>query len=87
MGPVKSSDKKVCPPELTANDYKEQGNRYFTLRKYSEALACYGKALVSYFHSFMCARIDQDVHNICDVHNPNKKIYINFATPDCFRSD
>jgi len=54
MGPVKSSDKKACPPELTANDYKEQGNRYFTLRKYNEALACYGKALVSCFHLYYC---------------------------------
>jgi len=57
MGPVKSSDKKNCPPELTANDYKEQGNRYFTLRKYNEALACYGKALVSYFHATVYIRI------------------------------
>jgi len=48
MGPVKSSDKKSCQPELTANDYKEQGNRYFTLRKYNEAITCYNKALVSY---------------------------------------
>jgi len=46
MGPVKSSEKKNCQPELTANDYKEQGNRYFTTRKYNEALSCYNKAVV-----------------------------------------
>jgi len=49
MGPVKSSDKQSCQPELTANDYKEQGNRYFTLRKYNEAITCYNKAMVGYF--------------------------------------
>jgi len=48
MGPVKSSDKKNCQPELTASDYKEQGNRFFTLRKFNEAINCYNKALVGF---------------------------------------
>jgi STIP1 family protein 1 len=45
MGPAKPSDKKNCTASLTANDYKEQGNRYFALKKYNESLACYTKAV------------------------------------------
>jgi len=47
MGSVKYAEKKGFQPGLTANDYKEQGNKYFSSRKYSESLACYTKAIVS----------------------------------------
>lgn len=32
---------------LTDKEYKEQGNRLFTSRKYDEAVSCYSKAIVS----------------------------------------
>ena len=39
----------------TATDLKDQGNRLFTSRKYSEAAACYTKAIVS--SSFIAHKI------------------------------
>jgi hypothetical protein len=55
MGSVKYSEKKTFQPGLTANDYKEQGNKYFALRKFNESLACYTKAIVSdtVYHAVM----------------------------------
>ena len=52
MGPIKPGKKKASAiPTVDANDYKEQGNRFFSMRKYNEALSCYSKAIVSQFIS------------------------------------
>ena len=32
---------------VTATDFKEQGNRYFAMRRYAEAIDSYSKAIVS----------------------------------------
>lgn len=32
---------------MTDTELKEQGNRFFTARKYDEAIGCYSKAIVS----------------------------------------
>lgn len=46
MGPIKTSEKKKQPTALSANDYKEQGNKCFNQKKYNEAVAYYTKAIV-----------------------------------------
>ena len=45
---VKSSGRMAGQHVLTADDYKEQGNKYFSMRKFTDSLACYTKAIVSY---------------------------------------
>lgn len=34
---------------MTDTELKEQGNRFFSARKYDEAVVCYSKAIVSIF--------------------------------------
>lgn len=36
---------------LSDLELKEQGNNYFTLKNYDDAINCYTKAIVSEFHS------------------------------------
>ena len=35
--------------ESTAIEFKDQGNRFYALHKYEEAVACYSRAIVSLF--------------------------------------
>ena len=34
---------------MTSTDLKDQGNKFFALRKYNDAVACYSKAIVSHW--------------------------------------
>lgn len=34
-------------PNMTADDFKDQGNRLFLARKFDDAINCYSKAIVS----------------------------------------
>ena len=41
------SEKKDSNLNCAANDFKDQGNKCFSHRKYNEAISCYTKAIVS----------------------------------------
>jgi len=42
-----TGNEKCEKMSVTANDLKNQGNTFFTSRKFQEAIACYTKAIVS----------------------------------------
>ena len=50
MGPTKTNEAPTINMALNANDLKDQGNKYFAMRKYNDAIACYSKAIVSASH-------------------------------------
>lgn len=45
MGPTKSNDSPTINMAVNANDLKDQGNKYFAMRKYNDAISCYTKAI------------------------------------------